>query len=56
MELKYFRPDTDNVKLAHAYIPFQRYSSKYSLNEALNKGTLYPALYMPYKQGTRGYY
>ena len=43
-------------KLAHAYVPFQRYVENYSPNEALAKGTLFPELWMPYKPGKRGYY
>lgn len=44
-----------NMKLAHAYIPYQRYSDHYPLVEAFKKGTLYPELWMPYRQGPRGY-
>lgn len=43
-------------RLAHAYVPFQRFSEIYSPEVALNKGTLFPGLWMPYKQGPRGYY
>ena len=43
-------------RLAHAYIPFQQYTDSYNPEEALEKGTLYPELWMPYKPGRRGYY
>ena len=63
MKSQYYRPDRDTTRssdsesrLAHAYVPFQRYSDKYSLEEALSKGTLFPELWMPYKRGPRGYY
>ena len=41
------------MKLAHAYVPFQHYSRSYSPREALQRGTLYPELYMPYKPSRR---
>jgi hypothetical protein len=44
------------MKLAHAYVPFQHYSNKYPLDEVLNKGTLFPDLWMPYRQGHHGHY
>ncbi|HHV95460.1 MAG TPA: spore coat associated protein CotJA [Clostridiaceae bacterium] len=37
-----------NVRLARAYVPFQRLCSLYSPEEALNKGTAFPELYSPY--------
>ncbi|MFW5991948.1 MAG: spore coat associated protein CotJA [Halanaerobiaceae bacterium] len=40
------------VRLAHAYVPFQRYENHYQPAEALNRGTLFPELYMPYRQGS----
>ena len=44
------------IKLAHAYVPFQRFTKNYCPEEALKKGTLYPELWMPYQPGERGYY
>ena len=43
-------------RLAHAYVPFQQYTENYTPKEALEKGTLYPELWMPYRPGRRGYY
>lgn len=40
--------------LAKAYIPLQSYNNLYSIEEALNRGTLFECLYrpyMPYKKG-----
>ena len=37
-----------SVKLAQAYVPWQRYGAIYSPQEALEKGTLFPDLYRPY--------
>ncbi|MFW5980879.1 MAG: spore coat associated protein CotJA [Halanaerobiaceae bacterium] len=42
-----------NMRLAQAYIPFQHYSEKYSLQEALQKGTLFPELWRPYCRKNR---
>ncbi|WP_041606154.1 spore coat associated protein CotJA [Halothermothrix orenii] len=44
-------PGRDRMRLSRAYIPFQRYTSRFSLEEALQKGTLFPELYMPYRPG-----
>jgi hypothetical protein len=38
----------DELKLAEAYIPYQKWGRQYSYSEALMKGTLWPALYRPY--------
>ncbi|TYQ14674.1 UNVERIFIED_CONTAM: spore coat associated protein JA (CotJA) [Acetivibrio alkalicellulosi] len=38
-----------NVRLARAYVPFQKMCSVYSPIEALEKGTAFPELYSPYK-------
>lgn len=43
-------------RLAHAYVPYQRFTENYSPEEALRKGTLFPELWMPYKPGHRGHY
>jgi len=37
-----------NVKLASAYVPFQKMCSNLSPIEALKKGTIFPELYSPY--------
>lgn len=37
-------------KLAEAYIPFQRYGPRYDPMEALARGTIFPALYRPYRK------
>lgn len=34
--------------LAEAYVPMQEYGSQYSPEEALERGTLWPALYRPF--------
>ena len=43
-------------RLAHAYVPFQQYTDHFTPEEALQKGTLFPELWMPYRPGRRGYY
>lgn len=45
-EMDYY-PDKN---LAQAYIPFQAYDEQYNPQEALEKGTLFPELYRPYKK------
>lgn len=48
--MQYDCPDIKSpLKLAHAYIPFQKLDEVFHPNEALCKGTLFPELYMPYK-------
>ncbi|MEJ6952562.1 spore coat associated protein CotJA [Natronospora cellulosivora (SeqCode)] len=47
------RPGMRRMKLAHAYVPFQYYSQSYPPREALDKGTLFPELYMPYRPRRR---
>ncbi len=37
-------------RLARAYVPFQVYDRTYSPAEGLQKGTIFPELYMPYKK------
>ncbi|NMB95588.1 MAG: spore coat associated protein CotJA [Clostridiaceae bacterium] len=37
-----------NVRLARAYVPFQRLCNLFSPEEALEKGTVFPELYSPY--------
>lgn len=37
-------------ELARAYVPVQVYDVKYSLAEALEKGTLFPELWQPFRR------
>ncbi|NLC77056.1 MAG: spore coat associated protein CotJA [Clostridia bacterium] len=37
------------MRLARAYVPWQRYGRTFSPREALMKGTLFPDLYFPYR-------
>lgn len=37
-----------NVRLARAYVPFQKLCNLYTPEEALDKGTVFPELYFPY--------
>lgn len=39
----------ERLPLAQAYIPYQEYECLYPLDEALEKGTIFPSLYRPYK-------
>ncbi|MBZ2176063.1 spore coat associated protein CotJA [Schnuerera sp. xch1] len=41
-----------DMRLARAYVPFQRLNEVYDPKEALKRGTLFPELYMPYKRET----
>lgn len=38
------------IALATAYVPPQVFRDMYNLQEALNRGTLFPELYRPYPQ------
>lgn len=38
----------NNRMIAHAYVPWQRYTEAFSPKEALRKGTLFPILYGAY--------
>ncbi len=51
MEKQYFKPGP--IKLARAYVPVQHYTDKFSLSEALEKGTLFPELWKPYERQRR---
>lgn len=47
------------MKLARAYIPYQRYTTSFSPMEALKHGTMFPELVSPYGPGWQkesGYY
>jgi len=37
-----------DLKLARAYVPFQKFCSIFSYEEGLHKGTAFPELYQPY--------
>lgn len=37
-----------NLKLARAYVPFQKFCTVFSPEEGLRKGTAFPELYEPY--------
>lgn len=41
-------PFPQNQKLAHAYVPYQESNKTFPINEALKRGTIYPALDQPY--------
>lgn len=44
-----FNPyEEKGTELAQAYVPFQKFGSLYPPEEALKKGTIFPALYRPY--------
>ncbi|MDD2498186.1 MAG: spore coat associated protein CotJA [Bacillota bacterium] len=38
-----------DLKLAQAYVPDQPYERLFPLDEALERGTIFPSLYRPYK-------
>ena len=38
-----------NVRLARAYVPFQKMCTVFNPLEALSKGTMFPELYSPYE-------
>ncbi len=47
-------PFEENIKvdrLARAYVPYQIICSYFEPKEALLNGTVFPSLYMPYKEG-----
>ena len=43
----------DSLPLAMAYVPFQKWRSTYSLEKALERGTLFPDLDLPFKGGMK---
>ncbi|MBO5302644.1 MAG: spore coat associated protein CotJA [Lachnospiraceae bacterium] len=43
----------DTFPLAMAYVPMQRFTSVYELNEALKYGTIFPELNKPF-MGSKG--
>lgn len=43
-----------DVRLAAAYVPFQRICSTFSPVEGLKKGTIFPELYSPYEGKLKG--
>jgi hypothetical protein len=40
---------TEGMRLAQAWVPDQPYERLFPLDEALEKGTIFPGLYQPYK-------
>ncbi|AUG58998.1 spore coat associated protein CotJA [Acetivibrio saccincola] len=44
-----------NVRLARAYVPFQKLCSLYPPIEALKRGTAFPELYSPYRGVDKNY-
>ena len=42
----------ENVSYAQAYVPYEKIDKLYSKQEALDKGTAFPELNMPYTKGT----
>ena len=43
----------DSLPLAMAYVPFQKWRSTYPLEKALERGTLFPDLDLPFKGGMK---
>jgi hypothetical protein len=44
----------EDPMLYHAYVPYQLDITEFSLEEALNKGTLFKALYSPFAGDLKG--
>lgn len=44
-----------NVKLAHAYVPFEKLCTTFTPLSGLRKGTIFPPLYNVYRRGQGGY-
>ena len=42
-----------NVRLAMAYVPFQKMCTLFNPIEALSKGTVFPELYSPYEKNMK---
>ncbi len=62
--MQYSRPNLDQnlanfgqncENLGKAYIPFQSYDNLFSIEEAIDKGTLFKCLYRPYKPYKKRY-
>lgn len=43
----------DNLPLAMSYVPFQKWKSTYPLGQALQRGTLFPDLDLPFQGGVQ---
>ena len=41
----------ENVSVAMAYVPFQRFTEVYSCEKALKQGTIFPCLDKPFMMG-----
>lgn len=39
----------DDLPIAMAYVPWQKWNAAYSAEEALEKGTVFPELYLPFR-------
>jgi len=39
----------DDFPIAMAYVPWQKWNGAYPAEEALEKGTVFPELYLPFK-------
>ena len=39
----------DDFPIAMAYVPWQKWNETYSAEEALEKGTVFPELYLPFR-------
>lgn len=48
--------DLQGLPLGMAYVPWQHFDTVYELDKAINSGTIFPELYMPFvgKRGVRG--
>ncbi len=42
-----------SLPLAMSYVPFQRWNTTYPLEKALQRGTIFPDLDLPFKGGMR---
>ncbi len=41
----------DDLPLAMSYVPFQKWTKVYALDKALQRGTIFPELDLPFKGG-----
>lgn len=41
----------DDLPLAMSYVPFQKWNTTYALDKALQRGTIFPELDLPFKGG-----
>ncbi len=52
---KGYSDNCPQLQLAQAYIPFQQLNYIYQPEVALEKGTVFPELYMPYESNAKNY-